>query len=76
MDEEAFDIMSQQWNKMAINGKHIDISGTKNTFNLTKALETLKDDELLAVYASVWTNEISNHVTLLKHWYGDKILTV
>ena len=76
MDEEPFDIMSQQWNKMASNGKHIDISGTKNTFNITKALETLKDDELLAVYASVWTNKISNHVTLLKHWYGDKILTV
>ena len=61
---------------MASNGKHIDISGTKNTFNLTKALETLKDDELLAVYASVWTNKISNHVTPLKDWYGDKILTV
>ena len=28
----------QQWNKMAINGKHIDISGS-NTFNLIKALK-------------------------------------
>lgn len=37
MDEEAVDIMSQQCNQMVINGKYIDVSGTKNTFNFIKA---------------------------------------
>jgi len=40
MDEEAVDIMSQQWNQMVINGKYIDVSGTKNTFNFIKAWNT------------------------------------
>lgn len=39
MDEEAVDIMSQQWNKMGINGECIDVSGTKNIFNLIKVLK-------------------------------------
>ena len=29
MNEEAVDILSQQWNKMVINGEYIDISGNQ-----------------------------------------------
>ena len=54
---------------MVINGKYTDVSGTKKTFNLIKAL---KHWRMMAVYASVWTNKISNHATPLKRWYGDK----
>ena len=39
VDEEAVDIVSQQWNKMVINGECIDVSGTKNIFNLIKVLK-------------------------------------
>ena len=39
MDEEAVDSLSQQLNKMVINGEYIDISGIKIRFNLIKVLK-------------------------------------
>ena len=61
---------------MVINGKYIDASPTKNTFNLIKALKHWRMMNYLLCMPQCGQKKNSNNITPLKHWYDDKMLTV